>query len=332
MNNQVNELIRAFRLWIVNILGIMVPGLIFLFLASAIVTFGTLAIFGEFPIEIDHIATTLSRSWGIALTLVFAYTIGSIFRLSTPDVLDRISAKKVLKNMGIARLRSERREKVREHIKEKSGWGMKIGYWWHSILSTLRSWKRRLFLEESLLLIGQEEAERDRWPYREIDKGNKFPYDFFRDYLCARGHEEDLAKIVPECTKRSKTWLNKRKLQIKAQNADLSAMVESNEAHIRLIFGMWQAVRICFLPLFIIAIAISRTLWISDSETQNLEFGLAVLIVILYGTVWVRLRIENLFHYQRVRELYYIVAAANEIEVSLAKDSKTSNDAGAELS
>jgi hypothetical protein len=198
------------------------------------------AIKSGFP-EIPPIGA-VSPGVAVSAVLVLAYVVGYIFRLSTPDDLDRISADHAIKKMG-----------------------------------------------------GVREAKRDHWVhYGEPD--NKFPYFHFRDYLKHRKHDELLDYVDWHKKRRSKTSVNKMKLAISVGSPQLSGIIESNEAHIRLLFGTWLAARLClgFVGIGFIAGLIGLVRCMATPETneigQNLLFPywvwIVVCILLILGSIY----------------------------------------------
>jgi hypothetical protein len=270
------DILRSFRLGVINILGVTVPGPIVLFLicmgflAPVILLIQDIAKDDAAKIQsgipeippVGNVPPTI----GVSAILILAYIIGYIFRLSTPDVLDHISAKRVIKKMG-----------------------------------------------------GVAEAKRDHWPHHG-EPGNKFPYFHFRDYLKYRKHGE-LAKYVDwDKHRRSKTSVNKMKLETHIRSPRLSAIIDSNEAHIRLLFGTWLASWLClpFLALGLAAAAygMSRCLCpggcIETEKGQNLLLAYSLwaflALILMLGSAFAIWRIQSLFHYRRVRELFDVIA------------------------
>ena len=110
------------------------------------------------------------------------------------------------------------------------------------------------------------------------------------------------------------------KLEIVVRSPKLSATIDSNEAHIRLLFGTWLAAKMC--PWFVIPGFISSVTAIillihkisdkSSSGVQELLFSysiwLLLSITLFIGSKLAIWRIQNLFHYRRVRELFDVVA------------------------
>jgi hypothetical protein len=290
------DCLRFLRLGLINILGVTVPGLLLL---------GFFAVGVFLPVAILLVAVcqeclqsdqaisiaALSGIWAgnrlilSILVLVIAYVVGYIIRLSTPDDLDRVSARHVL-------------DKMAREVQDKD----------HSPITP----------EERV-----QAALDDHWPTR-LEEGDKFPYNHFRDYLESRGLTS-LATLVKwgspgekGLSKRSKTHVNTMKLQVLAKSPDLSAVIESNEAHVRLMFGTWVAIMACWRLMFVgvcvsaIGLAILAVPGCRQIQLAHPPFATTLIIgiALLVGMYWARTRIESLFHYQRVRELTHIVACA----------------------
>jgi hypothetical protein len=308
------ELFRFFRLGIVNLVGVTLPGLLTLFFLG-VGFIGPLLIFvfdlNQWFAGVDRAAawktmgSLYSSSKGIitSLIIILAYIIGYIIRLSTPDELDRISAKNVLKKMG---------EESTPEAKESAGS--------ESCLKTVPE-----EIDEGLSRAATVAAQDDSWPYRG-EKTNKFPYYYFKEYLTSRGLKDE-AELVKwghptnqsetKSFKRSKTKVNLMKLEVSLRCPELSSVIESNEAHVRLLFGTWQAITIS-QPFVIAGIILSSLEFLITFVASRYSFApyplsilsiLSILVggLILTGITWAKNRIENLFHYQRVRELTHIV-------------------------
>lgn len=309
------ELFRFFRVGIVNLVGVTLPGLLTLFFLGAGFIWPLLIFvfdLNQWFAGVDRaavwktIGSLYSSNKGIitSLIIILAYIIGYIIRLSTADELDRISAKNVLKKMG---------EEAPPESKDKSAGS-------ESCPATVPE-----EIDEGLSREAALAAEDDSWPYRG-EKTNKFPYFYFKEYLTSRGLKDE-AELVKWCHptkegeansfKRSKAKVNLMKLEVSLRCPELSSVIESNEAHVRLLFGTWQAITIS-QPFVIAGIILSSLEFLIAFVASRYLFApyplsilsvLSILVggLILTGITWAKNRIENLFHYQRVRELTHIV-------------------------
>jgi|WetSurMetagenome_2_1015567.scaffolds.fasta_scaffold62554_3 hypothetical protein len=300
------DCLRFLRVGIINILGITVPGLlllVFLLIGFILPLIGIMIPFHEGILSSDQDALkeTLSAFFKTnvvlltVLGLIIAYVTGYIIRLSTPDDLDRRSAEMVLDKMG----REAKLEKI-------------------------------------------EAAKKDWWPTL-LDDGDKFPYFYFKEYLQERGHK-DIADIVewgaPDSkrSKRSKTHVNIMKLEVLTKLPGLSASIESNEAHVRLMFGTWLSISTCWYLVMIGCVVSFAGLLASTFLPQigrlsfeDIPYAFLLLVggILLITMYWAKSRIENLFHYQRVRELTHIVAC---VYFARRMNQKTCPDAESEES
>ncbi|HYO91538.1 MAG TPA: hypothetical protein VEQ40_07875 [Pyrinomonadaceae bacterium] len=319
------ELFRFFRVGIVNLVGVTLPGLLTLFffgvgfiLPLVILVFDfTQRLAGVRPSTVWAMVDSLfSSNKGIiiSLTIILSYIIGYIIRLSTPDELDRISAKNVLQKMG-EELAPEFKEALKKRAEAADDDGEKF--------------KSERILEETdedLNSGAIAAAKLDRWPYQG-EKTNKFPYYHFKQYLNSRGLVE-LAELVKwgdpksedeaNSYKRSKTWVNLMKLEVGLRSPELSSVIESNEAHVRLLFGTWQAIttsrRFVIAGLVLSFIGpLSRFIPTTHLAPPSPSYIICILIggTVFVGITWAKNRIENLFHYQRVRELTHIIGCAH---------------------
>lgn len=287
---QMEDIIKSVRLGTIDFFGILIPGLL------AVVIFGV-GFFIPLLLLILDITGPVSLFQGepepsvvvfiLFVLTVLAYVLGYVLRLSSPDELDRVSGEYVTK----------RERKLNKSFKEE-------------------------------------------WPYDYEDPLDKYPYFNFRTYLIKRGHTHltrDLVTWGPDdqvglpwldengrkpsvlVTKRSKTTVNKMKLDIRLYCPQLTGLLESKEGHIRLMAGTWAAFRFSLLPaclawLIVTPVALLfqwpgwySSVWTPQQDYFVLSFVIfAVCLVVFFS----RRRIQQLFHYRRVNELFHIVQAA----------------------
>ena len=120
--------------------------------------------------------------------------------------------------------------------------------------------------------------------------------------------------------RRSKTHINQMKMNIRVYCPELIDSLESKEAHIRLMAGTWAAFKfslrfvvstglllivVLFAPLLIVAPQLEV-----PNNNGALIFFLVICVLLSIGMILSRQRIEKLFHYRRVSELFHIVQAA----------------------
>ncbi|HWS85638.1 MAG TPA: hypothetical protein VN282_01485 [Pyrinomonadaceae bacterium] len=361
------ELFRFFRLGLVNVVGVTVPGVLFLLFAGV----GFVLPLSLFVLYFNQLLTAVPHYEGwllvgaayrenkATLTVLFfvlAYVIGYIIRLSSPDELDRKSAKESMRlvareNPCAAEQAAEKDRELgekmkRERLAEKEE--SRRPWWRRGLLRAREKFLRACEVLRLAARRGQaggggmycDDVTSDeiatsidkQFPYRG-ERLNKFPYAHFREYLVNRGFPE-LAKQVPTrdgapppgpggtavvIGKWTKTAVNMMKLEVQLLSPVLAAVIESNEAHIRLLSGTWQAINACRRIVAVgVGIAVLGSVANVLDKAQRLPPGFAGPLppflpcllagVVLYmGMRWARRRIETMFHHQRVRELTHIV-------------------------
>ncbi len=300
------DCLRFLRLGLVNILGITVPGILLVsffsvgfLLPLAICTVPLCQRFVgcDSCVTIEQLASlwTSHEVLVVSTTVVLAYIAGYILRLSSPDELDRISGNLVV-----------------EKMKREAATGQGA------------------------------DAKRDRWPYQG-ERKNKFPYLHFRDYLDFRGLNECAALVTwgkggqTGLSARSKTHVNMMKLELMMSSPDLSAMIESNEAHVRLMFGTWEAITATWKLVLagavmnVIALSVLASTASAGTSRLSAPYGTSLLVngTMLMAMFWAKDRIQRLFHYQRVRELFHIVASVHYARKEKERTNSGPNPIGA---
>ncbi len=287
-----SEVLRILSLGIVNIIGIIVPGFLFVTLSIVCIVIPLFSV----CIHLNNIlpdiwpcfewysiigVCELDKKLIVILVLIVSYVLGYVLRLGDIDHLDRKSAQHVWKIMS------------KEH-------------------ATLQ----------------EDATKNDNWPYYPNDKYGRYPYLHTKSYLESRGLEEQAALVIwgdPSDTnkspQRSKAIINKYKVDVLNKSPLLSGVIESNEAHIRLLFGVWQvagiftifstvSLGICILA--IVGIYYNELQWCGTRSSYAIIGVVQGLLLITL--LWIKTRIVHLFHYQRVRELTQILVCTNLVK------------------
>ncbi len=287
-----NDLIKSIRVGAVDFFGIMMPGILLL-------TMCTIGFFIPLILIIMNLTGSsiagidwqeiLSRNVSLILTiLVFAvlvssYVIGYILRLSSPDELDKKSAKKVIE-----------KEKRASANFEEDCWPYNLDdktekYPYSRFRDYLKKRGHLELIDELVTWCPDDQLDKDGGIWKDETHSN--------------------GKSIPR-TKRSKSAINEMKIKVRLQCPELSALIESKEGHIRLMAGTWTAFS---LSLWLVGIAgfIITTLpiiypalhwcWVFSFINLNL------IGIMLYSNN----RIVKFFHYRRVSELFHIVQAAH---------------------
>jgi hypothetical protein len=149
----------------------------------------------------------------------------------------------------------------------------------------------------------------------------EFPYHFLKDYLRDRGIGY-LADLIPwpeeneprAFRKRAKHFANALKIRIRTSFPDHYYVLARNEAHVRLSSSMWYVchvlVRIAIAMSAIeVIILIAGLLTQRESLVQSASLGV---LPVLAGIVsyLVKVAIERVLHYQREREVLFILETA----------------------
>ena len=173
--------------------------------------------------------------------------------------------------------------------------------------------------------------EMDEWPARN-ESDCEFPYLNLRAYLETRGlhHLAQLVPWVPEdenkdkgerekAVKRTKNLINILKIRLGWHHAEKCGAISRNEAHVRLMSSMWYVSRaLCQVSVagFIFAVAgcalafrLSTAGVDADSPTLDLV-PVAMSVLGFFGALGTRRIIERFLHYQRVREIVFVLETA----------------------
>jgi hypothetical protein len=173
------------------------------------------------------------------------------------------------------------------------------------------------------------------WPYTgRVD--DKFPYYHYKLYLASRGQTE-LSELVkwgdpkedPMLQPRSKTAVNQLKAQIAYYVPQFIPSIESNEAHVRLMSGLWMAIkytRILCVSGLLAALFSSYLYYVGLCHFKYFPLIALFSTALVALMIWAEYKIVNLFHYRRVSELFSIVQAAyfaRKKELELTKSPKS---------
>jgi hypothetical protein len=277
--------VRDFLLPIVEFLGILVPGLLFLLLALPAVAVpltqaiefvqsGSVGSRDAFTYVLDLVK---SSSLGLAgIVLVSSYVAGHILFRQDPKIPDESSFKRVYPSQG------------------ESG--------------PVRQCEAEIRYNE----------EKKIFP---INKHNlEFPYRYLYEYLEDRGLEH-LAALIPWRGKmpesyrlRTKHFINALKVRLEFVFPYQYTRIQRNEAHVRLMSSLWYATRallvlsvagavVGIVPVAIVHVESGK--WWPLPEV----YGFISPILVFALSVVLKNQIEKFLHYQRIRELVFILEA-----------------------
>jgi hypothetical protein len=291
--------------FLVDFLGGLIPGVLF-FAAAAVVAFPVMHAVLRQEGRTNHpdlegaaLATiaatkdTPNALWFALLVVVLlvSYVVGHLFYRHDPNGPDRRSFR------WLARRRQYRDTDL--SIQPIKRW----------LWLVFCPWKldRKEALREELACENWEECQ--------------FPYPHYDEYLRKRGlnHLLPWAVWTSEPAHRTKNYINRLKILLRQRHPDKCASIVRNEAHVRLATSTWYVSGILLVlsvaglaSLFILAIVSVRShanllLAVMLGEyLPALSCCLAVLLFALYA----RISIAQFLHYQRMREVYYVLETA----------------------
>ena len=162
----------------------------------------------------------------------------------------------------------------------------------------------------------------EEWVAQNVEEV-EYPYDHIYRYLDSRGLLH-LSKMVPwsikngENIKRTKYFINILKIRLLYFNPDKCTDIIRNEAHIRLSSTTWYLLykikTICWVslgfPFITLILSIIRNQIICFPK--NLEYIMPIFIIFTIYLLIVRsiCTIEKFFHYQRLREIIFVLETA----------------------
>ncbi|MGD0788862.1 MAG: hypothetical protein ABR898_12810, partial [Terracidiphilus sp.] len=311
----VSDLIHEF---FVDLLAILLPGMVFtLFIAALLIASGA-CLLDVFRPDAQPVASLGDLLKGqisasvVWLLAIFGYVIGGTFFRQDPKLPDLKSIKRVLKGSP----RSDRkRAEVQLGPNEQQDWTDAV--------------------------VGRKEAA-----IIANSQGAQFPYSHLKDYLEARGFSY-LADKVPwsgtEFSIRSKMFINALKIRLDLVAPAKCGTIVRNEAHVRMMSSIWFASRaliyVCCLSTLPVLAAILRfsaslheqSLFsamrsvadglLSSQDYKSLPMNapsfyhdfMVYLVLLLSAVVsahWIQAHVEKCFHYQRVREVFYVLETA----------------------
>ena len=311
----VSDLIHEF---FVDLLAILLPGMVFTLFIMALLIASGACLLDAFRPEAQPVAPLGDLLKGqinasvVWLLAIFGYVVGGTFFRQDPKLPDMKSIKRILKGSPRG---DRKRSEVQLGQKESQGWTDD--------------------------LVGRKEAA-----VIANSQGAQFPYSHIKEYLQARGFSY-LADNVPwsgsEFSNRSKMFINALKIRLELVAPAKCGAIVRNEAHVRMMSSVWFAARtlifvccISTLPVFAAMLRFSASLHgqsflsamqsvadglLSSQDYKSLPISapsfyhdfMVYLVLLLSAVVsahWIQAHVEKCFHYQRVREVFYVLETA----------------------
>ncbi len=310
--------LRDFILPIVEFLGILVPGIVFIFalIPALMVPIASILrlVEGEgskSPIASEYLVTIiLSPSMGtIFLLSIFSYVFGHMFFRQDPKIPDQHSFKKVnkakiFKEEGPVRMceaeinYNKEKEKKEEEENRKDEVSKK---------DKIKNWIKDKF--------------KNKEPKTATNEHNlEFPYRYLHEYLHDRGmkHLENIVLWKGEDTKsyakRTKHFINVLKVRLEFLFPYQYLRIQRNEAHVRLMSSIWYASKSLISASIIgstIGILCIVAYMYKNPAWPIPYIGSFVLpVIVLALAVYSKRNIESFLHYQRIREIVFILETA----------------------
>jgi len=280
--------LRDFILPIVEFLGILVPGVVFIFalIPAAIIPIVTIiriieGVDAQSPLASEYLVNIiLSPSFGTMFLLaVFSYVFGHMFFRQDPKIPDFHSFKRVnTEEMG------EEKGPVR-------------------------------------LCDSEQKFNDEQDPKLPNEHNLEYPYRYLYEYLHDRGmeHLEDIIRWKgndPDSYRyRTKHFINVIKVRLEFLFPLQYLRIQRNEAHVRLMSSIWYAskslITVSVIGMAIGGACISADMYVSNSVWPISYIGSLVLpATVLALAAYSKRSIEYFLHYQRIREIVFILETA----------------------
>jgi len=151
--------------------------------------------------------------------------------------------------------------------------------------------------------------------------GGQFPYSHLYEYLTTR-ELHHLAAHVPwrgsdkEIDARSKMFINVLKIRLQFHNQKRCGEIVRNEAHVRMMSSMWFAAKqlewvLGVLLVLMAAVSLLRGGRILPPYPAGETLLACLLLLFLIAAQWLCGSILKFLHYQRVREIVYVLETAH---------------------
>jgi hypothetical protein len=297
--------VSLFRELFVDILGSLVPGILFTMFAAPMALWAGAEML-QGPIDWNKVYPFLAKpGYGpTLLILALSYVLGFICSRRDPKIPDQKSIAHILRKDWKSIDRAVVQPRLQKDIDEKAELDQIYG---KPVLRLLNF--RRIH----------------RFTKGLAKSGGEFPYSHLSEYLTARGLDH-LACHVPwkgtnnEISKRSKMFVNVLKIRIQQRNQRRSGEIIRNEAHVRMMSSVWFAAQelqwvCCGLALLLAVDSLYPGGWKPpfrfDPRISSFGGVLAALVALLIAATLLRVAIVRFLHYQRVREIVYVLETAH---------------------
>lgn len=307
------DLIHEFT---VDVLGILLPGTLFTVVVFVLVMTSGVCFLNVFRPEgrqelelVGLLGGQVNGSYAWLL-LIVGYVVGGTFFRQDPRKPDEKSIERILS--GSPRCDLDRWEVREGALSTKEVEKLKMGNRWRSPIYKLlgRSTAETIGRIEAAAIAHSPSA--------------KFPYSQLKESFLARGLNH-LAQLIHWSEKdhpeyRSRMSVNLLKIRLQLVAPEKCGDIVRNEAHVRMMSSVWFATKnlsvICWVSAVPVLAAVYQlcstnhlSLLAALFSSDVLIYG-ALFLFVLISTFWLRRHVESCIHYQRFREVYYVLEAA----------------------
>ncbi len=303
----------------VDFLGSLFPGFLFTMFAVPMVLWTGAVLLGRGLPDWSGIAPPFQvpNSVLFSLLIVVSYVVGFVFSRRDPKVPDQKSLAYILRkdwrDIERAVVRPRPRRSEHELDPETMGKAARLfrrlnpGNW-----AIMRRWVEIAAEWFPSLKIKMESKKLAR------GEGGQFPYSHLREYLEARGLHH-LAQHVPwrgsgNIDRRSKLFINLLKIRLQCWNPRKCGDIVRNEAHVRMMSSSWYAARLLqeIYMLLLLALLLAAFDWVPFHFQAQFPWAIVVVLcALLIAATVLRRSVVMFLHYQRVREIVFVLATAH---------------------
>ena len=158
----------------------------------------------------------------------------------------------------------------------------------------------------------------------------QFPYEHYDTYLIKRGDLDLVKHTIAWCKdkdSRTKNALNTLKLRIQLKSKEAYNILLKNEAHIRMASSSYRVASIVRIIAFVFVIIFLGFLIPFEKNIFSIEcdlisqelikYALVIIgmpIFILFASIYIMLSVKKFLHYQRLREIFFVLQVYDELE------------------
>lgn len=321
---------------LIELFGCLIPGFIFLFLLFVTLMIPTLIITELYDFTLKSRLDTLMGSFTpllIPFVIFLSYTVGHFFYRLDPKQPDKASYwmnRHVLNNTGPFRegvnlqrfhSRQTSQKKATKKVGKRNG----------NNSQTYRQYKKALSVEFPYSHLREYLSDRNFTDLSKKILWNRNDFGICSDQTKGKSNQS-LKKNdsgMEQTDSRSKHFINALKIKIAIVSPIAYSPIARNEAHIRLMSSVWHmcklSIKILLIVMGIITLKLGFLILISDRTvssvfTSNHILLLAIFPLLLASYFHALKKITKFFHYQRIREIIYVLETASFLEQTSDND------------